>query len=156
MFIFFSNDTATTEIYTILFVGSVRCVQETGTWEPTIIKKNIPEKKQIPEVKLFQGDLVTKQVSQKLQHCNFEKELFCVRFDPEDQKIATSYSDGDVFIFNLATGKIESVFDSDSKTPTSCLRWKPIQPQLKIKNILLYSNSDGSLYQVHTSSGKML
>eukprot|EP00828_Plagiopyla_frontata_P048371 TRINITY_DN9244_c0_g1_i7.p4 TRINITY_DN9244_c0_g1~~TRINITY_DN9244_c0_g1_i7.p4 ORF type:complete len:152 (-),score=21.38 TRINITY_DN9244_c0_g1_i7:553-1008(-) len=29
---FFLNDTATTEIYTILFVGSVRCVQETGTW----------------------------------------------------------------------------------------------------------------------------
>eukprot|EP00828_Plagiopyla_frontata_P040346 TRINITY_DN544_c0_g1_i3.p1 TRINITY_DN544_c0_g1~~TRINITY_DN544_c0_g1_i3.p1 ORF type:complete len:118 (-),score=29.98 TRINITY_DN544_c0_g1_i3:40-393(-) len=27
---FFFNDTATTEIYTILFVGSVRCVQETG------------------------------------------------------------------------------------------------------------------------------
>eukprot|EP00828_Plagiopyla_frontata_P020116 TRINITY_DN256_c0_g1_i2.p5 TRINITY_DN256_c0_g1~~TRINITY_DN256_c0_g1_i2.p5 ORF type:complete len:107 (+),score=17.68 TRINITY_DN256_c0_g1_i2:23-343(+) len=30
--VFFLNDTATTEIYTILFVGSVRCVQETGTW----------------------------------------------------------------------------------------------------------------------------
>eukprot|EP00828_Plagiopyla_frontata_P041070 TRINITY_DN573_c0_g1_i6.p1 TRINITY_DN573_c0_g1~~TRINITY_DN573_c0_g1_i6.p1 ORF type:complete len:211 (+),score=42.68 TRINITY_DN573_c0_g1_i6:1-633(+) len=29
-FFFFFNDTATTEIYTILFVGSVRCVQETG------------------------------------------------------------------------------------------------------------------------------
>eukprot|EP00828_Plagiopyla_frontata_P045390 TRINITY_DN7754_c0_g1_i1.p1 TRINITY_DN7754_c0_g1~~TRINITY_DN7754_c0_g1_i1.p1 ORF type:complete len:164 (+),score=37.45 TRINITY_DN7754_c0_g1_i1:52-543(+) len=30
--IFFFKATATTEIYTILFVGSVRCVQETGTW----------------------------------------------------------------------------------------------------------------------------
>eukprot|EP00828_Plagiopyla_frontata_P040344 TRINITY_DN544_c0_g1_i1.p1 TRINITY_DN544_c0_g1~~TRINITY_DN544_c0_g1_i1.p1 ORF type:complete len:148 (-),score=27.23 TRINITY_DN544_c0_g1_i1:96-539(-) len=30
---FFFNDTATTEIYTILFVGSVRCVQETGIME---------------------------------------------------------------------------------------------------------------------------
>eukprot|EP00828_Plagiopyla_frontata_P039832 TRINITY_DN5257_c0_g1_i3.p2 TRINITY_DN5257_c0_g1~~TRINITY_DN5257_c0_g1_i3.p2 ORF type:complete len:210 (-),score=22.74 TRINITY_DN5257_c0_g1_i3:88-717(-) len=29
---FFFNVPATTEIYTILFVGSVRCVQETGTW----------------------------------------------------------------------------------------------------------------------------
>eukprot|EP00828_Plagiopyla_frontata_P035244 TRINITY_DN46172_c0_g1_i1.p2 TRINITY_DN46172_c0_g1~~TRINITY_DN46172_c0_g1_i1.p2 ORF type:complete len:114 (+),score=20.95 TRINITY_DN46172_c0_g1_i1:73-414(+) len=29
--LFFLNDTAPTEIYTILFVGSVRCVQETGT-----------------------------------------------------------------------------------------------------------------------------
>ncbi len=28
---FFFNDTATTEIYTILFVGSVRCVSETGS-----------------------------------------------------------------------------------------------------------------------------
>eukprot|EP00828_Plagiopyla_frontata_P019527 TRINITY_DN2496_c0_g1_i1.p5 TRINITY_DN2496_c0_g1~~TRINITY_DN2496_c0_g1_i1.p5 ORF type:complete len:118 (-),score=21.49 TRINITY_DN2496_c0_g1_i1:488-841(-) len=27
---FFFNDTGTTEIYTILFVGSVRCVQETA------------------------------------------------------------------------------------------------------------------------------
>eukprot|EP00831_Metopus_contortus_P029046 TRINITY_DN23976_c0_g1_i1.p1 TRINITY_DN23976_c0_g1~~TRINITY_DN23976_c0_g1_i1.p1 ORF type:complete len:197 (-),score=39.09 TRINITY_DN23976_c0_g1_i1:50-640(-) len=29
---FFFNDTATTEIYTRSIVGSVRCVQETGTW----------------------------------------------------------------------------------------------------------------------------
>eukprot|EP00825_Cyclidium_porcatum_P025928 TRINITY_DN2803_c0_g1_i9.p1 TRINITY_DN2803_c0_g1~~TRINITY_DN2803_c0_g1_i9.p1 ORF type:complete len:194 (+),score=15.76 TRINITY_DN2803_c0_g1_i9:106-687(+) len=29
---FFFNDTATTEIYTLHIVGSVRCVQETGTW----------------------------------------------------------------------------------------------------------------------------
>eukprot|EP00828_Plagiopyla_frontata_P028536 TRINITY_DN368_c0_g2_i3.p1 TRINITY_DN368_c0_g2~~TRINITY_DN368_c0_g2_i3.p1 ORF type:complete len:180 (+),score=40.08 TRINITY_DN368_c0_g2_i3:3-542(+) len=38
---FFFNDTATTEIYTILFVGSVRCVQETGTWEPNEPKKEL-------------------------------------------------------------------------------------------------------------------
>eukprot|EP00828_Plagiopyla_frontata_P046424 TRINITY_DN8242_c0_g1_i1.p1 TRINITY_DN8242_c0_g1~~TRINITY_DN8242_c0_g1_i1.p1 ORF type:complete len:212 (+),score=18.13 TRINITY_DN8242_c0_g1_i1:2-637(+) len=31
---FFVSDAATTQLYTILFVGSVRCVQETGTWEP--------------------------------------------------------------------------------------------------------------------------
>eukprot|EP00831_Metopus_contortus_P071033 TRINITY_DN64968_c0_g1_i1.p3 TRINITY_DN64968_c0_g1~~TRINITY_DN64968_c0_g1_i1.p3 ORF type:complete len:127 (+),score=5.42 TRINITY_DN64968_c0_g1_i1:45-425(+) len=31
--VFFFNDTATTEIYTRSIVGSVRCVQETGTWE---------------------------------------------------------------------------------------------------------------------------
>eukprot|EP00825_Cyclidium_porcatum_P002734 TRINITY_DN11268_c0_g1_i2.p1 TRINITY_DN11268_c0_g1~~TRINITY_DN11268_c0_g1_i2.p1 ORF type:complete len:424 (+),score=90.57 TRINITY_DN11268_c0_g1_i2:45-1316(+) len=31
-FFFFFNDTATTEIYTLHIVGSVRCVQETGTW----------------------------------------------------------------------------------------------------------------------------
>eukprot|EP00825_Cyclidium_porcatum_P006134 TRINITY_DN1300_c0_g1_i5.p5 TRINITY_DN1300_c0_g1~~TRINITY_DN1300_c0_g1_i5.p5 ORF type:complete len:101 (-),score=26.21 TRINITY_DN1300_c0_g1_i5:1281-1583(-) len=29
-FLFFFNDTATTEIYTLHIVGSVRCVQETG------------------------------------------------------------------------------------------------------------------------------
>eukprot|EP00831_Metopus_contortus_P027068 TRINITY_DN22867_c0_g1_i1.p4 TRINITY_DN22867_c0_g1~~TRINITY_DN22867_c0_g1_i1.p4 ORF type:complete len:111 (+),score=36.89 TRINITY_DN22867_c0_g1_i1:56-388(+) len=32
-FFFFFNDTATTEIYTRSIVGSVRCVQETGTWD---------------------------------------------------------------------------------------------------------------------------
>eukprot|EP00825_Cyclidium_porcatum_P024474 TRINITY_DN2688_c0_g2_i2.p3 TRINITY_DN2688_c0_g2~~TRINITY_DN2688_c0_g2_i2.p3 ORF type:complete len:101 (-),score=28.29 TRINITY_DN2688_c0_g2_i2:216-518(-) len=32
-FFFFFNDTATTEIYTLHIVGSVRCVQETGTWD---------------------------------------------------------------------------------------------------------------------------
>eukprot|EP00825_Cyclidium_porcatum_P009426 TRINITY_DN14810_c0_g1_i3.p4 TRINITY_DN14810_c0_g1~~TRINITY_DN14810_c0_g1_i3.p4 ORF type:complete len:129 (+),score=26.43 TRINITY_DN14810_c0_g1_i3:40-426(+) len=32
---FFFNDTATTEIYTLHIVGSVRCVQETGTWVGT-------------------------------------------------------------------------------------------------------------------------
>eukprot|EP00831_Metopus_contortus_P055307 TRINITY_DN46733_c0_g1_i1.p2 TRINITY_DN46733_c0_g1~~TRINITY_DN46733_c0_g1_i1.p2 ORF type:complete len:137 (+),score=45.77 TRINITY_DN46733_c0_g1_i1:28-438(+) len=33
-YFFFFNDTATTEIYTRSIVGSVRCVQETGTWGP--------------------------------------------------------------------------------------------------------------------------
>eukprot|EP00831_Metopus_contortus_P068964 TRINITY_DN61816_c0_g1_i1.p1 TRINITY_DN61816_c0_g1~~TRINITY_DN61816_c0_g1_i1.p1 ORF type:complete len:192 (-),score=45.04 TRINITY_DN61816_c0_g1_i1:61-636(-) len=33
MYFFFFNDTAPTEIYTRSIVGSVRCVQETGTWE---------------------------------------------------------------------------------------------------------------------------
>eukprot|EP00828_Plagiopyla_frontata_P019020 TRINITY_DN24323_c0_g1_i1.p2 TRINITY_DN24323_c0_g1~~TRINITY_DN24323_c0_g1_i1.p2 ORF type:complete len:102 (+),score=14.04 TRINITY_DN24323_c0_g1_i1:57-362(+) len=37
MFFFFS-ETTNTEIYTILFVGSVRCVQETGTWGTGVLK----------------------------------------------------------------------------------------------------------------------
>eukprot|EP00828_Plagiopyla_frontata_P028757 TRINITY_DN3715_c0_g1_i4.p1 TRINITY_DN3715_c0_g1~~TRINITY_DN3715_c0_g1_i4.p1 ORF type:complete len:703 (-),score=76.33 TRINITY_DN3715_c0_g1_i4:996-3104(-) len=36
VFCFFFNDTATTEIYTILFVGSVRCVQETGLIQDSV------------------------------------------------------------------------------------------------------------------------
>eukprot|EP00831_Metopus_contortus_P031838 TRINITY_DN2586_c0_g1_i5.p1 TRINITY_DN2586_c0_g1~~TRINITY_DN2586_c0_g1_i5.p1 ORF type:complete len:163 (+),score=46.27 TRINITY_DN2586_c0_g1_i5:91-579(+) len=36
-FFFFFNDTATTEIYTRSIVGSVRCVQETGTWVSNLI-----------------------------------------------------------------------------------------------------------------------
>eukprot|EP00825_Cyclidium_porcatum_P005116 TRINITY_DN12449_c0_g1_i2.p1 TRINITY_DN12449_c0_g1~~TRINITY_DN12449_c0_g1_i2.p1 ORF type:complete len:141 (-),score=44.25 TRINITY_DN12449_c0_g1_i2:115-537(-) len=40
-FFFFFNDTATTEIYTLHIVGSVRCVQETGTWD--IISVGITE-----------------------------------------------------------------------------------------------------------------
>eukprot|EP00825_Cyclidium_porcatum_P009251 TRINITY_DN1468_c0_g1_i1.p2 TRINITY_DN1468_c0_g1~~TRINITY_DN1468_c0_g1_i1.p2 ORF type:complete len:185 (-),score=34.67 TRINITY_DN1468_c0_g1_i1:97-651(-) len=35
-FFFFFNDTATTEIYTLHIVGSVRCVQETGTYKRQI------------------------------------------------------------------------------------------------------------------------
>eukprot|EP00828_Plagiopyla_frontata_P031888 TRINITY_DN4168_c0_g1_i5.p1 TRINITY_DN4168_c0_g1~~TRINITY_DN4168_c0_g1_i5.p1 ORF type:complete len:595 (-),score=120.68 TRINITY_DN4168_c0_g1_i5:717-2501(-) len=42
-FFFFFNDTATTEIYTILFVGSVRCVQETGI-NAEYMGKNNPNK----------------------------------------------------------------------------------------------------------------
>eukprot|EP00828_Plagiopyla_frontata_P040134 TRINITY_DN534_c0_g1_i1.p1 TRINITY_DN534_c0_g1~~TRINITY_DN534_c0_g1_i1.p1 ORF type:complete len:149 (+),score=41.07 TRINITY_DN534_c0_g1_i1:3-449(+) len=56
--VFFYNDTATTEIYTILFVGSVRCVQETGTWARTAVlyqelesfmKENINEEQVLKE-----------------------------------------------------------------------------------------------------------
>eukprot|EP00825_Cyclidium_porcatum_P037235 TRINITY_DN4071_c0_g2_i16.p2 TRINITY_DN4071_c0_g2~~TRINITY_DN4071_c0_g2_i16.p2 ORF type:complete len:168 (-),score=54.41 TRINITY_DN4071_c0_g2_i16:397-900(-) len=36
---FFLNDTATTEIYTLHIVGSVRCVQETGTWDIGVQKR---------------------------------------------------------------------------------------------------------------------
>eukprot|EP00825_Cyclidium_porcatum_P009174 TRINITY_DN14622_c0_g1_i2.p1 TRINITY_DN14622_c0_g1~~TRINITY_DN14622_c0_g1_i2.p1 ORF type:complete len:112 (-),score=36.40 TRINITY_DN14622_c0_g1_i2:82-417(-) len=39
-FFFFFNDTATTEIYTLHIVGSVRCVQETGAKGFLIHKNN--------------------------------------------------------------------------------------------------------------------
>eukprot|EP00828_Plagiopyla_frontata_P023744 TRINITY_DN30345_c0_g1_i1.p1 TRINITY_DN30345_c0_g1~~TRINITY_DN30345_c0_g1_i1.p1 ORF type:complete len:113 (+),score=2.88 TRINITY_DN30345_c0_g1_i1:3-341(+) len=41
---FVFHDTSTTEIYTILFVGSVRCVQETDSIQtiPQLVQQNMP------------------------------------------------------------------------------------------------------------------
>lgn len=36
------------------------------------------------------------------------------------------------------------------------LRWKPAIENSNIKHVLLYSNSDGTVHQVHTPSGKEL
>eukprot|EP00825_Cyclidium_porcatum_P029217 TRINITY_DN31255_c0_g1_i1.p2 TRINITY_DN31255_c0_g1~~TRINITY_DN31255_c0_g1_i1.p2 ORF type:complete len:163 (-),score=27.67 TRINITY_DN31255_c0_g1_i1:323-811(-) len=60
-FFFFFNDTATTEIYTLHIVGSVRCVQETG-----INAEYMGYLKQI---------LIQLQMENQLEKFNCEKEL---------------------------------------------------------------------------------
>eukprot|EP00828_Plagiopyla_frontata_P043084 TRINITY_DN6629_c0_g1_i5.p1 TRINITY_DN6629_c0_g1~~TRINITY_DN6629_c0_g1_i5.p1 ORF type:complete len:486 (-),score=104.03 TRINITY_DN6629_c0_g1_i5:154-1611(-) len=66
---FFFNESPTTEIYTILFVGSVRCVQETGTWET-----RYPENTFL-FVKKFLGALKNNEKIIELSRSNFEQFL---------------------------------------------------------------------------------
>eukprot|EP00831_Metopus_contortus_P052906 TRINITY_DN44439_c0_g1_i1.p1 TRINITY_DN44439_c0_g1~~TRINITY_DN44439_c0_g1_i1.p1 ORF type:complete len:173 (-),score=46.83 TRINITY_DN44439_c0_g1_i1:6-524(-) len=57
VFLFF-NDTATTEIYTRSIVGSVRCVQETGTWEYRHWKAEIADESRTRTFRISTSDSV--------------------------------------------------------------------------------------------------
>ncbi|EAR93543.3 WD40 domain protein (macronuclear) [Tetrahymena thermophila SB210] len=89
---------------------------------------------------------------------NPETEVFCVRFDQDDQFIAAGCSDGSVKIFNISTGKLEHNLSGSSginATPTTCLRWRP-PVHNKTKQVLVSVNSDGSIIHWHAPSGKQL
>ena len=82
-----------------------------------------------------------------MAHLNSDQQAFCVRYDNDDWKLACGYANGDVFIFNSSSGKIESIFENETKMPTSCIRWKPLIENISnVKHIVLYANSDGTLH----------
>eukprot|EP00825_Cyclidium_porcatum_P002455 TRINITY_DN11134_c0_g1_i2.p2 TRINITY_DN11134_c0_g1~~TRINITY_DN11134_c0_g1_i2.p2 ORF type:complete len:302 (+),score=14.49 TRINITY_DN11134_c0_g1_i2:76-981(+) len=60
---FFFNDTATTEIYTLHIVGSVRCVQETGRGIPRVARGAIPQRESAQHRSLGEPDASNGAVS---------------------------------------------------------------------------------------------
>jgi len=94
-------------------------------------------------------------------------DCFCVRFSPDDQYLAASFSNGAVHVFDAATGKQEFVLNAPSEAeegklsaplPTTQLRWRPHSAQSKTKSVLISVNAefDGQVLHWHIKSGKCL
>jgi len=93
-------------------------------------------------------------------------DCFCVRFSPDDQYLAASYSNGAIHVFDAATGKQEFVLNAPGELegslqgnlPTTQLRWRPHSAQSKTKSVLISVNaeSDGQVLHWHIKSGKCL
>jgi WD40 repeat protein len=88
---------------------------------------------------------------------------FCVRFSPDDQYLAASFSNGAIHVYNAETGSEEFVLnrpgEKESLTlPTTQLRWRPHTAQSKTKNVLISVNADndGKVLHWHIKSGKCL
>eukprot|EP00825_Cyclidium_porcatum_P007830 TRINITY_DN1392_c0_g1_i2.p1 TRINITY_DN1392_c0_g1~~TRINITY_DN1392_c0_g1_i2.p1 ORF type:complete len:170 (+),score=55.30 TRINITY_DN1392_c0_g1_i2:97-606(+) len=86
-FFFFFNDTATTEIYTLHIVGSVRCVQETGiiavTLMPSLkIDQHFKRNKYLVK-EINKQNKIKKQVKQQ-QFCTF---ILCIKSHELQQQI---------------------------------------------------------------------
>lgn len=87
---------------------------------------------------------------------------FCVRFSPDDQYLAASFSNGAIHVYNAETGSQEFVLNKPDQTtsflPTTQVRWRPHTAQSKTKNVLISVNaeSDGQVLHWHIKSGKCL
>ncbi|CAD8179070.1 unnamed protein product [Paramecium octaurelia] len=105
------------------------------------------------------GDVQNKvrKISLKTFFGNPEFEIFCIRFDFEDQLIAAGCSDGTVKIFNIATGKLAFNLQgsSEGSTPTTSIRWRKDGAN-KVKSVVINVNSDGSIMFWHAQTGKQL
>jgi WD40 repeat protein len=93
-------------------------------------------------------------------------DCFCVRFSPDDEYLAASFSNGAIHVFNAETGKQEFVLNGPGESegtlqaplPTTQLRWRPHSAQSKTKSVLISVNAefDGQVLHWHIKSGKCL
>ena len=82
------------------------------------------------------------------------EECFTLRFDETNNNIACGFSTGRLGLFKLNNknpNKKNILFSELSEFPITCLRWKPHN-----KTILLCVTADGLIYEIHSSSGKIL
>lgn len=85
-----------------------------------------------------------------------EEEVFCVRFSPDDQYLASSCGSGQIRIFNTSTGKQAFTLHNGENVPTTQVRWRPHQAMSKTKNVLVAVDADGRICHWHITSGKCL
>mmetsp|Transcript_23940 Transcript_23940/g.55260 ORF Transcript_23940/g.55260 Transcript_23940/m.55260 type:complete len:370 (-) Transcript_23940:156-1265(-) len=96
-------------------------------------------------------------------------DCFCVRFSPDEQYLAASFSHGAIHVYNAETGKQEFVLNglegresiltsTSAPLPTTQLRWRPHTAQSKTKSVLISVNAeiDGQILHWHIKSGKCL
>ena len=88
-----------------------------------------------------------------------DAEIFCIRWSPDDNHIATGCSDGTVKVYSSLLGvfiRSMSCKLSAEVYPVTSIRWRPDKAAGKTKNVLLAITCDGGVLHWHTSSGKIL
>jgi COMPASS component SWD3 len=86
------------------------------------------------------------------------RDVFSVRFDPNDKYIAAGCKDGTIRIYNLSSKKESYIlnYEGTEKVPITSVRWRPLKSTKPTKNVLLSVNANGTVQQWHTTSGKLL
>lgn len=85
-----------------------------------------------------------------------DSEVFCCRFSPDDQYLASSCGNGQIRIFNTSTGKLAFTLSNGDGVPTTQVRWRPHEAMSKTKNVLVSVDADGRIFHWHITSGKCL
>lgn len=82
------------------------------------------------------------------------EECFTLRFNETSTHIAAGYSTGRICIFpisQLQSKKSLPVLSTLTEFPITCIRWKPHN-----RTTLLCVSAEGTIHQVHSTSGKIL
>ena len=71
-----------------------------------------------------------------------------VSFSPDSKFLATAFSDGQIKVYNCASGKVSFLMNTagaaESK-PMTCVKWRPQTSSLDKGGVLLSTNVDGSI-----------
>lgn len=94
----------------------------------------------------------------KLTISENSSEIFSVRFSPDGKFLAAGCGDGAIKIFNVSNGKVAYNLEGGSSValPTTCIRFRPVTPSNRTKNVFLSANAAGSVQHWHMTSGKCL
>jgi WD40 repeat protein len=87
-----------------------------------------------------------------------DTELYSVKFSPDQQYLAASGGNGNIFIYSLSTNSKEFVLDSNMKTPLPCtsIAFRPDNDTFKNKNVLGATYADGTVKHWHTTTGQLM
>jgi len=152
---------------------TITITKETITDEEKLLISEIIEKKTIGQIKKEEEEKFKNQnPSTKYSLSSFlippyipedskyyspdsNEECFTLRFDETNMNLACGYSSGRLGVFKLnnknTNNKKNIIFTELSDFPITCLRWKPHN-----RTILLIVTADGIIYEIHSSSGKIL
>lgn len=85
-------------------------------------------------------------------------EVFCIQFSPDGKYLAAGCGDGAIRVFSTQNGKLAYTLEGGSNValPTTALRFRPVTPTSRTKNVLLSANAAGTVQHWHMTSGKCL
>ena len=87
-----------------------------------------------------------------------KREIYSIRFDPNDKHIAAGCGDGSIRIYHLGSQKETYVLQNPGTEATSItsVRWRPHEAKGVSKNVLLSVNSAGQVQHWLSTSCKLL
>jgi COMPASS component SWD3 len=117
----------------------------------------------------FELELYNKMAEEEFDGSNFKlvpkvtisgntSEIFCVKFSPDGNFVAAGCGDGAIRVFNTQTGALAYNLQSGSNValPTTSIKFRPVTPTTRTKNVILAANAAGTVQHWHMTSGKCL
>lgn len=85
-------------------------------------------------------------------------EVFCIRFSPDGKFLAAGCGDGAIRVFSAQNGSLAYNLQGGSNValPTTAIRFRPVTPTTRTKNVFIASNAAGAVQHWHMTSGKCL
>ena len=113
--------------------------------------------KQMEQVSVGGGSS-TATLQPKVTISDLTSEVFTIRFSPDGKFLACGCGDGAIRVFNTQNGSLAYSLQGGSNValPCTALRFRPVTPTTRTKNVFLAANAAGSVQHWHMTSGKCL
>ena len=114
--------------------------------------------KKMENVSIAAGSSSTATLVPKVTISDLTSEVFTVRFSPDGKFLACGCGDGAIRVFNSQNGSLAYSLQGGSSValPTTALRFRPVTPTTRTKNVFLAANAAGTVQHWHMTSGKCL